>query len=89
MFTSEVIYSYTKWHILIQQCEVQGIVYHACILGAGLGLDLLCIISNRFAFQWFGPLCDFRCTLLLQLHFNSFHGAYRVPIELILCIMER
>ena len=36
-----------------------------------------------------GPLCDFRCTLLLQLHFNSIPDAYPVHIELILCIMEK
>ena len=31
----------------------------------------------------------FRCTLLLQLHFNSFPDAYLVPIELILGNMEQ
>ena len=30
-----------------------------------------------------------RCTLLLQLHFSEFNNAYLVPIELILCIMEK
>ena len=46
-------------------------------------------ISKRNTFQGSGPLCDFRCNLLLQLHFNSFPDAYLVPIELILCIMEK
>ena len=36
-----------------------------------------------------GPLCDFRCTLLQQLHFNSFPYPYVVCIELILCIKEK
>ena len=36
-----------------------------------------------------GPLCNFRCTLLLQLRFNSFPATCLVPIELILCIMEK
>ena len=37
-----------------------------------------------------GTQCDFRCTLLLQLHFlNSFPDAYLVPIELTLCIIEK
>ena len=35
------------------------------------------------------PLCNFRCTLLLQLHFNSVLDAYLAPIELVLCIMEK
>ena len=39
--------------------------------------------------KYSGPLCDFRCTLLLQLHFNSSPDAYLAPIEFILCIMKK
>ena len=67
-------------NIYFMACDV-------CDILVLLHLTLEVIAKTYYIFQHM-PL-NYRCTLLLQLHFNSFSDANLIPIELILRIMEK